>query len=82
MPFSGQARPGHSPSPHHTASALPTIPAAARVAPPQKVIKAMQTHRSDIPMIMSYERGDFFYVTGELPGDDKCPEGWYQALSE
>ncbi|KAJ9101101.1 hypothetical protein QFC21_003319 [Naganishia friedmannii] len=81
MPFSNQPRPGHSTSPHHTASALPTIPAAARVAPPQKVIKAIQTHRSDIPMIMSYERGDFFYVTGELPADEKCPEGWYQALN-
>ncbi|KAJ9110840.1 hypothetical protein QFC19_001349 [Naganishia cerealis] len=78
----GQPR---SPPPHHPASssaALPSIPASARVAPPQKVIKAMQTHRSDIPMIMSYERGDFFYVTGELPADEKCSEGWYQALSE
>lgn len=52
-----------------------------RVAPPQKVIKAVKAYKSDVPLILSYEVGDFFYVAGELEGDERCPEGWYQALS-
>lgn len=68
----------------------PRVPAAppptagtpfTRVAPPQKVIKAVKSYKSDVPLILSYEVGDFFYVAGELEGDERCPEGWYQALS-
>jgi bud emergence protein 1 len=45
------------------------------VAPPQKVIKALKSHRSTNPQELSYTKGDFWYVTGER-------EGWYEALSE
>ncbi len=57
---------------------LPTHPNLARpsekVAPPQKVIKALQSHRSTNPQELSYTKGDFWYVTNER-------EGWYEALS-
>ena len=46
-----------------------------KVAPPQKVIKALRSHRSTNPQELSYNEGDFWYVTGER-------EGWYEALSE
>ena len=71
-----------SPSLSQPRPPLTSIPSFARVAPPQKVIKAIKSHKSDVPLILSYEAGDFFYVAGELEGDDRCPEGWYQALSE
>lgn len=45
-----------------------------KVAPPQKVIKALATHRSTNPQQLSYTKGDFWYVTGER-------EGWFEALS-
>ena len=46
-----------------------------KVAPPQKVIKALKSHRSANPQELSYNAGDFWYVTGER-------DGWYEALSE
>lgn len=46
-----------------------------KVAPPQKVIKALKSHRSTNPQELSYNKGHFWYVTGER-------EGWYEALSE
>ena len=46
-----------------------------KVAPPQKVIRALKSHRSSNPQELSYTTGDFWYVTGER-------EGWYEALSE
>jgi bud emergence protein 1 len=46
-----------------------------KVAPPQKVIKALNSHRSTNPQELSYTKGDFWYVTGER-------EGWFEALSE
>ncbi|EIW67984.1 hypothetical protein M231_05555 [Tremella mesenterica] len=45
-----------------------------RVAPPQKVIKALVSMRSTNPQELSYTKGDFWYVTGER-------EGWYEALN-
>ncbi|WOO84675.1 Protein scd2/ral3 [Vanrija pseudolonga] len=45
-----------------------------KVAPPQKVIKALNSHRSTNPQELSYQKGDFWYVTGER-------EGWYEALN-
>lgn len=46
-----------------------------RVAPPQKVIKALASHRSTNPQQLSYTKDDFWYVIGER-------EEWYEALSE
>lgn len=46
-----------------------------KVAPPQKVIKALVSKRSGNPQELSYVKGDFWYVTGER-------EGWFEALSE
>lgn len=48
---------------------------AAKVAPPQKVIRALESHRSTDPQKLSYQKGDFWYVTSER-------DGWYEALSE
>lgn len=48
---------------------------SGKVAPPQKVIKALTTHRSTNPQELSYQEGDFWYVTGER-------DGWYEALSK
>lgn len=48
---------------------------SGKVAPPQKVIKALATHRSTNPQELSYQEGDFWYVTSER-------DGWYEALSE
>ncbi|ORY34277.1 hypothetical protein BCR39DRAFT_517407 [Naematelia encephala] len=45
-----------------------------KVAPPQKVIKALTTHRSANPQELSFTLGDFFHVTGER-------DGWYEALN-
>jgi bud emergence protein 1 len=47
---------------------------SGKVAPPQKVIKALKTHRSTNPQELSYQEGDFWYVTSER-------DGWYEALS-
>lgn len=55
---------------------------SAKVAPPQKVIKATHSFQSTVPQILSYQAGDFYYVTDEYPGDAAHPEGWYAALSE
>ncbi|WWC66690.1 uncharacterized protein I206_100594 [Kwoniella pini CBS 10737] len=45
-----------------------------KVAPPQKVIKALQSHRSTNPQELSYTKGDFWYVTGER-------NEWFEALN-
>lgn len=55
---------------------------SVKVAPPQKVIKATHSYQSTVPQILSYQKGDFYYVTDEYPGDNVHPEGWYAALSE
>jgi bud emergence protein 1 len=55
---------------------------SAKVAPPQKVIKATHSYQSTVPQILSYQKGDFYYVTDEYPGDSVQPDGWYGALSE
>ena len=67
--------PGSSfPAPPIPPHANPLARPSERVAPPQKVIKALQSHRSTNPQELSYTQGDFWYVTGER-------EGWYEALS-
>ncbi|WWD22416.1 hypothetical protein CI109_106907 [Kwoniella shandongensis] len=45
-----------------------------KVAPPQKVIKALSSHRSTNPQELSYTKGDFWYVTSER-------DVWYEALN-
>ncbi|WVQ76286.1 hypothetical protein IAR50_005951 [Cryptococcus sp. DSM 104548] len=45
-----------------------------KVAPPQKVIKALASHQSTNPSELSYNKGDFWYVTGERGS-------WYEALN-
>lgn len=64
--------PYSSPAP---TSSNPLTRPSEKVAPPQKVIKALKSHRSTNPQELSYTKGDFWYVTGER-------EGWYEALSE
>lgn len=46
-----------------------------KVAPPQKVIKALTSHQSTNPQELSYNKGDFWYVTGER-------DVWFEALSK
>ena len=58
------------PGPHSGSLSRPS----GKVAPPQKVIKALKTHRSTNPQELSYQEGDFWYVTSER-------DGWYEALS-
>lgn len=48
---------------------------AEKVAPPQKVIKALTSHQSTNPQELSYNKGDFWYVTGER-------DVWFEALSK
>ena len=64
-----------STSPSLTNYSNPLTRPSEKVAPPQKVIKALQSHRSTNPQELSYYKGDFWYVTSER-------EGWYEALSE
>ncbi|XAO26546.1 hypothetical protein I312_105383 [Cryptococcus bacillisporus CA1280] len=45
-----------------------------KVAPPQKVIKALTSHQSTTPQELSYNKGDFWYVTGER-------DVWFEALN-
>jgi bud emergence protein 1 len=59
------------PGPHNGSISKPS---SGKVAPPQKVIKALKTHRSTNPQELSYQEGDFWYVTSER-------DGWYEALS-
>jgi bud emergence protein 1 len=60
------------PGPHSNPLSRPA--ASGKVAPPQKVIKALKTHRSTNPQELSYQEGDFWYVTSER-------DGWFEALS-
>lgn len=69
---SSATSPSHSQSPPLP---LPLARPSEKVAPPQKVIKALRTHKSTNPQELSYQQGDFWYVTGER-------EGWFEALSE
>jgi len=59
-------------SPPLAAYSNPLARPSEKVAPPQKVIKALESHRSTNPQELSYNQGDFWYVTGER-------EGWYGA---
>ncbi|WWC85948.1 uncharacterized protein L201_000818 [Kwoniella dendrophila CBS 6074] len=63
------------PLPHgQQQSATPLGRPSQKVAPPQKVIKALQSHRSTNPQELSYNKGDFWYVTGER-------NEWFEALN-
>jgi bud emergence protein 1 len=53
---------------------MPLARPVNKVAPPQKVIRALVSHRSTNPQELSYQKGDFWYVTSER-------DGWYEALS-
>ena len=45
------------------------------ILPPQKVIRALQSYRSQAPQELSFTKGDFFYVLKDL-----APTGaWYEA---
>lgn len=55
---------------------IPTLPKASQgVVPPQKVIRALVTHKTAVPQELSFEKGDFFYVTRDL--DTQAT--WYEA---
>jgi len=45
------------------------------ILPPQKVIRALSTYRSQAPQELSFVKGDFFYVIkdGDVAGT------WYEA---
>lgn len=71
-PSSGFRPPGpNAPAPPF---ANPLSRPTERVAPPQKVIKALASHRSTNPQQLSYSKGDFWYVIGER-------DEWYEALN-
>ncbi|KAF9534997.1 scd2/ral3 [Crepidotus variabilis] len=55
---------------------LPSVskPASA-ISPPQKVIRALQNYRSQVPQELSFSKGDFFYVTK----DADVGGSWYEA---
>lgn len=78
-PNGGLAHPGlpnAPPTPSGvTAFTNPLSRPTERVAPPQKVIKALASHRSTNPQQLSYTKGDFWYVIGER-------DEWYEALSK
>ncbi|WVQ62524.1 uncharacterized protein L199_000666 [Kwoniella botswanensis] len=61
------------PNQHHPQQ-FPLGRPSQKVAPPQKVIKALQSHRSTNPQELSYNKGDFWYVTGER-------NEWFEALN-
>ncbi|WRT63698.1 uncharacterized protein IL334_000621 [Kwoniella shivajii] len=69
----------HNNSSSSSSSPMPSPPLplgrpSQKVAPPQKVIKALESHRSTSPQELSYNKGDFWYVTGER-------NEWYEALN-
>jgi bud emergence protein 1 len=68
-------RPPPGPNGPAPAFANPLSRPTERVAPPQKVIKALASHRSTNPQQLSYSKGDFWYVIGER-------DEWYEALSK
>lgn len=72
---SAMPMPGPVPTPGVNVFSNPLSRPADKVAPPQKVIKAQASHRSTNPQELSYQKGDFWYVTGER-------DGWYEALSK
>ncbi|EGO01611.1 hypothetical protein SERLA73DRAFT_85389 [Serpula lacrymans var. lacrymans S7.3] len=55
---------------------LPSIskPTSATL-PPQKVIRAVSSYRPQAPQQLPFQKGDFFYVTGESDNQG----AWYQA---
>lgn len=71
----GKSNPSQPSPPLPGSHSNPISRPSGKVAPPQKVIKALTTHRSTNPQELSYQEGDFWYVTGER-------DGWYEALSK
>ena len=47
------------------------------ILPPQKVIRALSTHRPRAAQELPFKKGDFFYVNGSVTGPDGQP--WYEA---
>ncbi|KAF5363733.1 hypothetical protein D9756_000606 [Leucocoprinus leucothites] len=45
------------------------------ILPPQKVIRALNSHRSQAPQELSFQKGDFFYVVN----DNEERGQWYEA---
>jgi bud emergence protein 1 len=45
------------------------------ILPPQKVIRALNTHRSLVPQELSFAKGDFFYVISDARDQGQ----WYEA---
>lgn len=45
------------------------------ILPPQKVIRALNSHRSQAPQELSFQKGDFFYVVNS--GEDR--NQWFEA---
>jgi bud emergence protein 1 len=45
------------------------------ILPPQKVIRALSSHRSQAPQELSFVKGDFFYVLKDIDSSD----AWYEA---
>lgn len=45
------------------------------ILPPQKVIRALSSHRSQAPQELSFVKGDFFYVLKDVDSSD----AWYEA---
>jgi bud emergence protein 1 len=55
---------------------LPTISKPQNASlPPQKVIRAITTYKSQTPQQLPFQKGDFFYVTG----DTQAQGDWYEA---
>lgn len=50
-------------------------PLAAASLPPQKVIRAIASCTPSTPQQLPFQKGDFFYVTGDPDNDGP----WYQA---
>jgi len=45
------------------------------ILPPQKVIRALSSHKSQAPQELSFLKGDFFYVLKDVGSSD----AWYEA---
>ena len=64
-----------SPQPYISSPLPPVSRPSNGVAPPQKVIRATSSYRSPTPQQLSFQRGDFFYVSREVNEGGS----WYEA---
>ena len=60
----------------HITSPLPPLskPTFNSLQPPKKVIRALASHKAHAPQELSFEKGDFFHVVGDV-GQGQ----WYEA---